>query len=144
MNKHHGAPISGSERARRSYLENQIGAAAPEEMVLELFSGLLGFCSTAEAKLDENDWAAFVEAVGRARRIVAYLSSSLHRDGGEISEHLRSLYAFCFEHLGKAGLEKDRQALKAVTKVIGEIRDGWQEMLRSEAAVATSGAEDGS
>lgn len=125
-------------RARRAYQESRIRGADPQQCLAILYEGLLQSTRDGQRALTEQRWEDAQIELSRARRIVTYLSNSLQASGGEITERLRSLYAFCFEHIGRASLEQDPQPLAGVIQVVAELSGAWTALAARSDASASS------
>ena len=119
-------------RAQRAYLESRVLGADPLELLVMLYEGLQQSLLLGEQSLRARDWETAQEALSKARRIVTYLSQSLRPEGGEITGRLRSLYAYCFENIGRASLEKDPEPLKDVQEVVSRLAGAWQALLQKQ------------
>jgi flagellar protein FliS len=120
------------QRAQRAYQENRIRGADPQQLLALLYDGLLQSVRAGQRAQREQNWEEAQAALSKARRIVTYLSQSLRPEGGEISERLRPLYAYCFEHIGRASLEQRPELLDGVAKVVGELSGAWTALASSQ------------
>jgi flagellar protein FliS len=67
----------------------------------------------------------------RAELIIAHLDDILDDEqGGEISARLHSIYRFCLLHLNRARIAQDAGKVEEVGKLLGELRDAWEEVAR--------------
>jgi flagellar secretion chaperone FliS len=123
----------GSRRdVRLAYLESQVQESQPEELLLLLYEGLTRYVLAGKTNLEEKNWEEATENLGRARRIVNYLIQLLRPEGGDITRHLRRLYAFCFDRISHSILERDPEFLDGVLQVIGELSGAWNELTRTK------------
>jgi flagellar protein FliS len=132
-------------RAQRAYQESRIRGADPQQLLALLYDGLLQSVRAGQRALRDSQWEEAQVALSKARRIVTYLSQSLRPEGGEITERLRPLYAFCFENIGRASLEQRPELLDGVAAVVGELSGAWTALAgsrRDAAAPAAAGAHD--
>ncbi|MBM4118464.1 flagellar export chaperone FliS [bacterium] len=118
-------------RAQRAYSECRVRGADPQQLLALLYDGLLQSVRAGQRALREKQWEEAQVALSKARRIVTYLSQSLRPEGGEITERLRPLYAYCFEGIGRASLEKRPELLDGVAKVVGELSGAWTALAQS-------------
>ncbi len=93
-----------------------------------LYEGLTQNVMAGEKHMRAEEWEAAHDALVKSRRIVTYLMNSLREEGGDITKNLRSLYAFCFERIGKANLEKKPDELPGVLKVVNELSGAWRDL----------------
>ncbi len=128
--------LRGAEKgreARQAYMENQVLDADPEKLLLLLYEGLTRFVLAGKQNLEAGNWEEAAKSLGKARRIVNYLIQLLRPEGGDISRHLRRLYAFCFDHISRAILEQDPELLEGVLQVVRELSGAWNELAQGRA-----------
>ncbi len=142
-NTHARASIDPTARARRAYLQSRVQGADTQDLLVMLYEGLLQNVIAGERCLEAEDWEGANEALGKARRIVTYLSNSLRDEGGEISGHLRRLCTFCFENIGRANLEKNPSRLAGVLAVLRELSGAWSNLAKKQGAGAESTGTEG-
>ncbi len=117
-------------RAERAYLENKVQGANPQELLVILYEGLLKTVLSGKRALEEKAYDEACADLGRARRIVTYLTNSLQEEGKEITVNLRQLYGFCFENIGRANLEKKPELLDGVLNVVKELTGAWTDLAK--------------
>jgi flagellar protein FliS len=100
-----------------------------------LYDAALRFLAQARAALegDQNDWRRF-EVINRnlqkAQNIIAELQGTLnHEAGGEVAANLDRVYDYYNRRLLEANFKKDVAPVVEVEGLLGELRDGWAEML---------------
>jgi len=120
--------------ARRVYLETQVRGSNPQQLLQLLYEGLTRYLLAGRASLEERRWEEAARNLGKARNIVSYLIQLLRPEGGDISRHLRRLYAFCFENISLAILEQSPDRVDGVLKVVRELSSAWNELARKTAA----------
>ncbi len=116
--------------ARQAYLENQVRDSDPEQLLQLLYEGLTRYVLAGKVNLEKENWEEAAKSLGRARRIVNYLIQLLRPEGGDITRHLRRLYAFCFDRISHSILEKNPELLDGVLQVLGELSGAWNELAR--------------
>lgn len=114
--------------ARKIYLETQVRDSNPEQLLQLLYEGLTRFLLAGKSNLEKQNWEEGARNLGRARQIVNYLIQLLRPEGGDISRHLRRLYAYCFEHISLAILEQSPERIDGVLKVVRELSSAWNEL----------------
>jgi flagellar secretion chaperone FliS len=122
--------IDPAEKARRAYLESKVQGADPQELLVMLYDGLLKNVMAGQQALHDKEWETALDTLVKARRIVTYLTNSLRPEGGDITDQLRSLYAFCFYNIGRANLQKDPEPLTGVLKVVRELSSAWVDLAK--------------
>ena len=119
----------------RTYQTQAVLTASPGLLVLMLYDGALRFLAQAHVALeaDKDDWHRF-EVINRniqkAQNIIAELKGTLNHDaGGEVAANLDRLYEYYIRRLHEANFKKDVNPVIEVEGLLGELRDGWSEML---------------
>ena len=119
----------------RTYQTQAVLTASPGLLVLMLYDGALRFLAKAHVALeaDKDDWHRF-EVINRniqkAQNIIAELKGTLNHDaGGEVAANLDRLYEYYIRRLHEANFKKDVTPVIEVEGLLGELRDGWSEML---------------
>ncbi len=116
------------------YRQMDIRTASPETLISKLLEKAVR-CTQA-ARGPERDPALRGQALGRALDIVSELRNSLDFEaGGEIARNLDLLYEFVADRLIAASLSSQDAPLDESLKVLETLREGWNEMLASGAAV---------
>jgi flagellar protein FliS len=73
----------------------------------------------------------------RAHHILRELQQSLDLEqGDEFGDRMYALYGFWLEKIFEANVKKERGLLPDVMKMLQELRDTWEEMLRTAPEVA--------
>jgi flagellar protein FliS len=134
-----GAEAAQQQRAQRAYQESRVRGADPQQLLALLYDGLLQSVRAGQRAQREKNYEEALACLSKARRIVTYLSNSLRPEGGEISERLRPLYAYCFENIGRASLEQRPELLDGVAKVVGELSGAWTALAGSRRESAPAG-----
>ena len=113
--------------------------SSPGQLVVMMYDGVLKFVSIARAgcALPESDperLRMVQNGVGRSLAIIDELRSTLDKEkGGEYAENLDRLYVYYSRRLLKAQISFDDAPLAEVEKLIGNLRDGWAQMLVAQA-----------
>lgn len=77
----------------------QVQAASPEDLVLMLFEGAVGYGRQAQQALDRGDRGEGIALVGRVRAIVEELDRGLNPAAGTITRHLSAIYEYVLRRL---------------------------------------------
>jgi flagellar protein FliS len=122
-----------------SYKAIAIDTASPGKLILMLFDGALRFLRTAEEGFRLENPRERQEIIHnnllKAQNIVAELQRSLNvRDGGEFAVNMFRLYDFMMTRLIDANVKKDPENIRIVLRLLGEIRDAWDQMLREQSS----------
>lgn len=124
------------------YQKNQISTASPEQILLMLYDGAIRFTRQAISGIEQGDPKLRRYGISKAMAIVTEFSNSLNREiGGQIAEDLDALYDFMIREMSMANLKDDVEKLKAVEKLLVDLRQTWGEAVevnRKEMAQAVS------
>ena len=110
------------------YQQNAVQTAAPGELTLMLYNGLVRFNKQAINALRQEDLHSSNEALLRSQEIVSYLNETLDPNY-ELSQHLSALYVFMNEQLIQANIKKEPQIVEDVLGLAEELRDTWQQAI---------------
>jgi len=122
----------------RTYRSNAVLTASPGQLVLMLYDGALR--ALAQAR-DAFSWPESerrrIEVINqqllKAQAIIAELQGGLNFEaGGEVAVTLNRVYDYYNRRLFEANLRKQVQPVVEVERLLGEIRDGWAEMLMKQ------------
>lgn len=126
-------------RGRNPYQSAAINTASPGQLVVMMYDGLLRFVAKARAgcALQESDperMKMVQEGVGRSLAIIDELRATLDKEkGGEYAANLDRLYDYYARRLLKAQITFDDAPLAEVEKLVGTLREGWSQMILTEA-----------
>lgn len=125
----------------RSYRQAATQTASPGQLVLMLLDGANQFLHCALKGFDLDDPAEFNQTIHnnvlRAQEIIRELNSSLDMtQGGQVAEELRGLYAYFDRRLTESNLRKVPEGILEVERHLGELREGWDTMLKQQRALA--------
>jgi flagellar protein FliS len=112
--------------AQQAYTESSVLTAPPEKLVVMLYDGAIRFLNVGAIAMRGGDFAQARDRIRRAEAILDELNYSLDMSQGEIAVRLRSIYIFSKKHLLEATLQRNPEAIDAVVKLLGELRDAWE------------------
>ncbi|MDR0882444.1 MAG: flagellar protein FliS [Candidatus Adiutrix sp.] len=83
--------------------------------------------------------------INRALDIIGELSQSLNmQEGGDIAHNLKRIYQFWSDHLLRAKVTRDSQAMADVIEMMSSLIEAWQAVcMNSEAARVAAGSDNG-
>lgn len=113
--------------AQDAYRNAQIQAARPEQLVLMLYDGARTRVSRAKLAFAAGDDERGRSHVLRAQAIVGELLASLDMGAGEMAGNLYRIYEYVNYRLVEANIKHDIAGLDVVLRILGELRDAWQE-----------------
>lgn len=115
--------------AQQAYRDSSVLTAPPERLVVMLYDGAHRFLFQAAHAMRSGDVSQMNNRMQRAEAILNELRGTLNfENGGEIAGRLESIYAFCQRHLLEARLQKDPDKIEQVMKLLGELRDAWEQV----------------
>ena len=121
----------------RAYQAQAVLTASPGQLVLMLYDGVLRFLGNARSALESpEETPRRIEIIHtnliKAQNILAEMQASLnHEAGGDHAANLDRLYDYYMRRLLEANLRKDAGPVVEVETLVGQLRDGWAEMLRT-------------
>ena len=120
-----------------SYQSVAIATASPGKLILMLLDGAVRFLHAAEDGFKVTGLRQRQEAVHnnllRAQNIVSELQRCLNlREGGDFAVNMFRLYDFMNTRLMEANARKDPKNIRIVIRLLGDLRDAWDQMLREQ------------
>ena len=114
--------------AQRAYTESSVLTASPERLVVMLYDGAIRFLNQSAAAMREGDRDRSRDKMRRAEAIVDELNIALDMSHGEIPRSLREIYLFSKRTLHTANVHSDPQRIEAVTRLLADLRESWDEL----------------
>jgi len=122
--------MAGRDRALSTYRAMSVETASPGELVLMLYNESLRVMRDASAAIDRKDVDSSSKSLIKAQDIVLELRTSLDPTAGkDVAANLNSMYEYIGGRLIEANVKKSQEPLMEAMKVMGNLRDGWQEAL---------------
>ncbi|MGS0675401.1 flagellar export chaperone FliS [Shewanella sp. 0m-4] len=114
---------------KQTSLNARAAAANPHEMVRMLLDGLLEEIQRASGFMQRRSFEDKGQSINKCLNIVHGLDSMLDiENGGEVATGLNRLYDYCSRQLVIASVENSVTALEPITKVITDVRAGWDNL----------------
>ncbi len=129
--------MSPYAQAQQAYRDAAVLTAPPERLVVMLYDGANRFLVQAAAAMRVSDLVTANAKLQRAEAIINELRTTLDRSAGDIATQLDSIYAFCQRHLLDARFKRDAGHIDHVAKLLGELREAWDQVAQRQ-AVATA------
>jgi flagellar secretion chaperone FliS len=129
-----------------SYRTVAVDTASPGKLILMLYDGALRFLHNAEEGFSLDCPRTRHETIHnnllRAQNIIVELQRCLNlRDNSDFAINMFRLYDFMSQSLIDANVKKDPEKVRVVIRLLGEIRDAWDQMLREQGSqVEASGS----
>jgi flagellar protein FliS len=111
-----------------AYKESSVLTAPPERLVLMLYDGIHRFLFQAAHAMRANDLQTSNNRMQRAEAIIDELIATLDHSAGDIADRLNALYLYSRRTLGEARIERNVDKIDHVDKIIGELRDAWEQI----------------
>ncbi len=112
--------------AQNSYLEAQVLTATPQKQRLMLIDAAMRYVRQTIECWQENQNERASEALVASREIVSELLSSIDVQKDELTQRVASIYAFVFQTLMEAQLQRSVDKLKDVLDVLAIERETWK------------------
>jgi flagellar protein FliS len=118
------------------YKEASVNTASPGLLILMLYDGVLQALNRAEYGFTLTNFVKRNEEIHnglmRAHEILRELQQSLDLEvETEFGDRMYSLYGFMLDRIFEANVKKEAEGLGPVKEMLQDIRDAWEEMLRS-------------
>ena len=113
--------------AQQAYRDSAILTAPPERLVVMLYDGANRFLLQGAAAMRAGDLTISNEKMRRAEAIVQELRATLDMSAGQVAVNLDSIYSFCQRLLLEARIKRDAEKIDHVAKLLGELRDAWDQ-----------------
>jgi flagellar protein FliS len=127
-------------QAINQYQRNDVLTASGVGVIILLYDGVIDFNNRAKLAISEGLIEERCVNINKSIAIIGELMNSLDMErGGEISKNLANLYTFMVTELTNANLNKDAKSLDTVSRLISELKIGW-EGIRDK---GSSGGADG-
>ena len=118
--------FKGISQYRNVELESSVASASPHKLIEMLLDGAFEKIQNARGCMERQDIAANCAALDWSLSILEGLYSSLNlADGGEIAQNLSNLYEYMMRRLMVANARNEVAILDEVTRLLGEVREGW-------------------
>ncbi|MEM1143877.1 MAG: flagellar export chaperone FliS [Pseudomonadota bacterium] len=107
--------------------------ASPHQLIAMLFSGALDRIASAKGAMARGDTGVQGTQIGKAISIIDGLRASLDTTrGGSVAANLKDLYDYMERRLLEGGARADSDALDEVTRLLREIKSGWDDIPAAE------------
>lgn len=109
------------------YQNVQVMTADGVRLIVMLYDGVIRFNKSAAHCMSVGDVEGRNTFIGKSFNIISELQNSLNmEEGGEVALNLARLYDFSINQLTLANASNDPRSLDAVSRVIGELKEGWE------------------
>ena len=116
-------------------VHSAIEGASPTELISVLFDGVSSRLNQSLTAIEAGEIAKKGELISQTISILEYLTAVLdEHNAPEVADNLQGLYRYMVTTLLNANINNDPTAIREVISLMTEVRDAWNEMMRSEAA----------
>lgn len=117
----------GYRQYTKVYQKAAVNTLDQKKLIVLLYDGAIKYLSIAANKMNGGDLYEAHTNLIRGKSIVAELLASLNMDaGGEIAENLQRLYAYMFNELIDANVEKNTKRIMDVVELLKQLREAWR------------------
>ena len=122
--------MNPSAKASREYLKGAVMTAAPEQLQLMLYDGVIRFTLRGKEALERDDPEGAFNGFERAQRIVLELNNGLRREvNPELVDQMAALYDFAYRRLVDAHVHRDVEAADDALRILRHLRETWVMLL---------------
>lgn len=134
---------TGIHQALNQYRDGvlaEVNEANPHRLIQLLFDGALERIATAKGAMQQGNVAVKGERISKAIGILDGLRAHLDMEkGGEVAANLDALYEYMGRRLTEANLRNDPAMLDEVSKLLREVKAGWDAIPAQQAAEGDRG-----
>jgi len=128
----------GAKQYQSVGTQSGIENASPHRLIQMLIDGALERINIARGQMERNDVSSKGESIGSAISIIGGLQASLNKDtGGEVAHTLDDLYDYISHQLMLANKTNDVNLLDESTKLMTQIKTGWDGIEAEAKAIET-------
>ncbi|KUK13467.1 MAG: flagellar secretion chaperone FliS [bacterium] len=107
------------------YRQTQVQTAKPEQLLLMLYDGAIGFLKRAKVAIEERNIEEAHTFLVKTQDIIVELMVSLNMEVGELALNLFRLYEYMHHRLVEANINKDTKPIDEVLRMLQDLRDAW-------------------
>ena len=128
----------GAKQYQSVGTQSGIENVSPHRLIQMLIDGALERINIARGQMERNDVSSKGESIGSAISIIGGLQASLNKDtGGEVAHTLDDLYDYISHQLMLANKTNDVNLLDESTKLMTQIKTGWDGIETEAKAIET-------
>ncbi|MBI5237444.1 MAG: flagellar export chaperone FliS [Deltaproteobacteria bacterium] len=126
----------------RQYQNIEILTAGRVRLVIMLYDGIIRFNKLAVQAIGQGDTGDRNHYINRSLDIIMELLNSLNmEEGGEVAGNLQRLYNFSISQLLLANIKKTVAPIETVTRIVSELKTGWEAIAKQGTAQTRAGVE---
>ena len=113
------------------YKENSVMTAAPETILIMLYSGAINFLIRAKVAIEQKNIEDCHENITKAQRIIREFMDTLDMDaGGDVAQNLYRLYEYLHYQLIQANIKKDTALVDEVIEHLRGLKETWEQAIK--------------
>ena len=125
----------GYRQYSKVYQKAAVNTVDQRKLIVLLYEGAIKFLTIAAIKMDGGEAYEAHTNLMRGKSIVAELLASLDMEqGGEIAANLQRLYAYMFNELIDANIERSTERIRSVVEMLKNLRDAWNNIQAPKSA----------
>ena len=119
----------GYRKYSQAYQKAAVNTVDQRKLIVLLYEGAIKYLSIAVKKIGEGDYYESHTNLVRGKSIIAELLASLNMEqGGDIAANLQRLYAYIFNELIDANMQKDAPRIEQVILILRDLKDAWKDL----------------
>lgn len=118
-----------TQQGINNYQRNAVLTASPAELTLMLYEGTIKFCNIALNGFENQDFEKINTNIKKAEAIIAELRATLDHKY-PVWEDFDRVYAYIYDCMVDANIQKDPAMLEEALKHTREMRDTWKEVMK--------------
>jgi len=129
--------LKGYGAYSQAYQKAAVNTVDQRKLILMLYDGAIKFLTHAMEHMHKREIYEAHTNLIKSKSIIAELLASLNLEsGGDIARNLQRLYAYMFNELIDANLNRDPERVQRVVHLLKELRAAWQNLKPGTAAQA--------
>ncbi len=132
-----------AEKVSDQYMLQRIQSASPEQLTALLLEGGQRYIRLTLEAIQQRNLLEQARCTNRTADIILELRDRLnHKDGGEVVENLIRIYDWWSDEIFSGAQLNKPERLENVHRLMGEMKETWEELHRRKAAAAPAPAPD--
>ncbi|MEG0285261.1 MULTISPECIES: flagellar export chaperone FliS [Vagococcus] len=118
-----------TNKGNTAYLNNQVLSASPKKLIEILFEAGIKHSKMAIYQLEQGNLQEVNTQLVKVQNIILELKYSVQpMDDSDIPDQLISLYDFMYGKLLQANVEKEKESIVLVQKMLEELLETWAQL----------------
>lgn len=126
----------------KSYRQVDTVGKSQIDLIIQVYSGAIQSLTAGREHYGADEFDAGYLQVEKSRKFLTHLYTTLDfEQGGEVARNLGKLYAFCMNELDVIEATKDISRIDSCIKVLGTLKQGWEQIRQDSRAVKAAPTE---